>query len=49
MLLLLLLKNDIIKNMLYAKKQVEKIFTPVVLFCAGFSLRKHLVRVHPFL
>ena len=43
--------NDIIKKhlvfFLYAKDQVEDIFTlpPFVSFHAGFSLRKHLVRV----
>ena len=38
---------------LYAKEQVENIFTlpSLVRFCAGFSLRKHLVRakVYPLL
>ena len=48
--------NDIIKKhlvFLYAKEQVENIFTPppFVSFRAGFSLRKHFVRakVHPLL
>ena len=46
--------SDIIKKhlaFLYAKEQVENIFTPFVSFCAGFSLRKHLVRakVYPLL
>ena len=41
--------NDIIKKhlvFLYAKEQVQNTFTPppFVSFCAGFSLRKHLVR-----
>ena len=42
--------NDIIKNhlvLLFAKEQVENIFTPppFVSFRAGFSLRKHLARI----
>ena len=48
--------NDIIKKylvFLYAKEQVENIFTPppFVSFRAGFSLRKHLIRakVYPLL
>ena len=41
--------NDIIKKhlvFLYAKEQVENVFTPpfFVSFRAGFSLRKHLIR-----
>ena len=46
--------NDIIKKhlvYLYAKKQVENIFTPLpfVSFREGFSLRKHLVRAKVYL
>ena len=48
--------NDIIKKhlvFLYAKEQVENVFTPLpfVSFRVGFSLRKHLVRakVYPLL
>ena len=41
--------NDIKKHLvfLYVKEQVMNMFTlpPFFSFCAGFSLRKHLVRV----